>query len=386
MDEGGAEGPRDAPAAPAGWYPDPDNPRAQRYWDGAAWAPPPPPPPPAEAPETRLFDRYPPGVEPRSEAFERLARQPSTFWFGALAAVLMVVGALGTWATALGVVSVAGTRGEDGWFVVGAGVVGLVALWSRMLHNSVAPAVIAVLCGVAGGLVSGIDLHKLASVGTTNFLGTQLRLVHPEWGIYLALGASVALVGFALALSVTRPRSAGSAALNTAIVLVAVGTVVAISQIGVEHGQAATSEGEGSPASSSTQNTEASTSTTSAPTSITSEDVQPLLKRYEAAYSSKSVTQLEGLFVPSFTRHNGTHAAENREEALATYRMQFSQLQSPMYSLSNVQINAGTGEATASASYSITSQNGTVGGIIAFHVVPNGSGLGIDQITIHPRP
>ena len=48
-------------SAPAGWYPDPENPGQQRYWDGTAWseatqpapftAPPPPPtgsyPPPA---------------------------------------------------------------------------------------------------------------------------------------------------------------------------------------------------------------------------------------------------------------------------------------------------------------------------------------------------
>ncbi len=184
----------------------------------------------------------------------------------------------------------------------------------------------------------------------------------------------------------TRPPPSGSTAISTAIVLVAVGTVVAISHVGVERSQAAASEGETSPASSSTQNTEAATSTTNASPSITSEDVQPLLKRYEAAYSSKSITQLEALFAPSLTRDNGTHPAEDRGEALATYRTQFRQLQSPTYSLTNVQTTPGAGEATASASYSITSQNGTVGGTIAFHVVPNGGGLAFDQITIHPRP
>ena len=30
-------------AAPAGWYPDPDNSGARRYWDGAQWAPAPAP-------------------------------------------------------------------------------------------------------------------------------------------------------------------------------------------------------------------------------------------------------------------------------------------------------------------------------------------------------
>jgi Domain of unknown function (DUF4389)/Protein of unknown function (DUF2510) len=44
---------------PAGWYPDPQDPRSIRYWDGVAWteqrapfpqAPPPPPPPPSTGP------------------------------------------------------------------------------------------------------------------------------------------------------------------------------------------------------------------------------------------------------------------------------------------------------------------------------------------------
>ena len=45
------------PETPAGWYPDPQDPRYVRYWNGAAWtdqlAPrppdPPPPPPPISA-------------------------------------------------------------------------------------------------------------------------------------------------------------------------------------------------------------------------------------------------------------------------------------------------------------------------------------------------
>ncbi len=38
------------PQAPAGWYPDPENPTQPRYWTGTAWAAPGPPPP------------YPPGI------------------------------------------------------------------------------------------------------------------------------------------------------------------------------------------------------------------------------------------------------------------------------------------------------------------------------------
>jgi hypothetical protein len=74
-------------------------------------------------------------------------------------------------------------------------------------------------------------------------------------------------------------------------------------------------------------------------------------------------------------------AAEDRDEALATYRKQFSELQNPTYSLSGVRITPGTGDATASRTYCITSQNGTVGGSITFHVVTGASGLAIDDIT-----
>jgi hypothetical protein len=67
--------------------------------------------------------------------------------------------------------------------------------------------------------------------------------------------------------------------------------------------------------------------------SVSSEEVQHLLSKYEAAYSAESASELEALFAPGLTRQNGAHAAENREEALATYRKQFSELQHPTYSL-----------------------------------------------------
>ena len=86
---------------------------------------------------------------PRNEAFDRLAQQPAFFWLGILTGALMIIGTLGTWATALGIVSISGTRG-DGWLVVAAAVVGLAALWSRVLRESAGSAVLAMLCGVAG--------------------------------------------------------------------------------------------------------------------------------------------------------------------------------------------------------------------------------------------
>jgi hypothetical protein len=52
------------------------------------------------------------GGQPRqSPAFQRFAEQPGIFWGAILACVGMGIGAVGTWATALGIISVAGTNG-----------------------------------------------------------------------------------------------------------------------------------------------------------------------------------------------------------------------------------------------------------------------------------
>jgi hypothetical protein len=263
---------------------------------------------------------------------------------------------------------------------------GLAAVWSRMLRESLSAAIAAVICGLIGAVVSGIDLHKLARAGasSSSFFGRQVQLVQVEWGIYLAVGASVAFVGFVLVMAALAPRRRTGPASSTLVVLIAVAAVVAISQVGVEKSQA-TSKGRG-PSAISTPSTETATTTSSTAASVTTEDVQHLLSKYEAAYSSESTTELEAFFAPGLTRQNGTHAVENREESLATYRKQFSELQHPTYSLSGMSITPGNGEASASGSYSITSQYGTVSGTITFHVVPNGGGQAIDKITIQPHP
>lgn len=56
----------DGAQAAAGWYPDPENPGQQRYWDGSAWgpagaAPPPPPltPPPVAPPPGYGYGQVP---------------------------------------------------------------------------------------------------------------------------------------------------------------------------------------------------------------------------------------------------------------------------------------------------------------------------------------
>jgi hypothetical protein len=226
----------DAPHAPPGWYPDPERAGAQRYWDGHAWADPPteplaslqPPVAPAQGPQRE---------DQRPDALNRLARQFSVFWLAALSCALMIVGGLGTWATALAVISISGTRG-DGWIAVAAAAASLCALWAWAMRPRAWLMIAAALFGAGSAVAVGIDLHKIAGIGSTSFFGKQVQLVHPAWGIYLAMGASVALAGFALATAGLgppddsgRPRDL-NAGIALATIIVAIGAVVAVTHLG----------------------------------------------------------------------------------------------------------------------------------------------------------
>jgi hypothetical protein len=136
---------------------------------------------------------------PRNRTFDLLAQQRAPFWLALVAAAVMVIGALGSWATALNIVSVSGTRG-DGWLVIGAALIGVASLWGCVRRRSLALGSLAVLCGIAGAAVSVIDLNKLLSVKSVNFFGQQLSLMQPGWGIYADVGASVAFAALVGAL------------------------------------------------------------------------------------------------------------------------------------------------------------------------------------------
>jgi len=131
-----------------------------------------------------------------------------------------------------------------------------------------------------------------------------------------------------------------------------------------------------------------STPTESTPTATTptveSSQVEQVLREYKQDYSNEDVESLKGLFAEDLERHDGSKAPENLTAALATYEHQFGELEKPTYSLSETNVEPGSGEASATAQYSITSQNGTVTGSITFHLVEQDEKLLIDKLTIEP--
>jgi hypothetical protein len=99
----------------------------------------------------------------------------------------MIAGAVGPWAKVL-FVTIHGTDdSKDGWIVVGAAAVAVVALLLTMLMRRRWLAVLPVLAGAAAAATAVYDISDINSFGGRGFVST-------EWGIYLALAGSIALV------------------------------------------------------------------------------------------------------------------------------------------------------------------------------------------------
>jgi Protein of unknown function (DUF2510) len=146
-------------------------------------------------------------------------RNGPVFWWGISSCAAMAIGAIGPWATVLGM-SVRGVDGNlDGWLILGLAAVGLLATVTGPRL-----ALLSLLTGIAGVGITLYDRHNIDSaISHAGALGAAVASV--GWGLDLALIASASLA-IQAAISGTRSQSAGATIGSTAP---ATGTVLAAS-------------------------------------------------------------------------------------------------------------------------------------------------------------
>ncbi|HEX5621640.1 MAG TPA: hypothetical protein VFX51_24660 [Solirubrobacteraceae bacterium] len=139
-----------------------------------------------------------------------IGSRPAIFWMTAVSAVLMVVGGFGPWATALGV-TISGTDGGDGWFLIIPGLLALGLLFVQVSRPSARwPMILVLLLGALGALVAGIDLNDINNLGGQDAFFDDA--IDTGWALYLSLFASLALGCCAVSALVRRPYLAAATA------------------------------------------------------------------------------------------------------------------------------------------------------------------------------
>lgn len=156
------------PSVPAGWYVDPDDPRQQRYWDGARWS-----------------DQ----IAPRPEGQPDPPSRSTARTVSLLSCVGLVIGAWAPWATTV-LVSASGTDG-DGKYT---GLFGLIAGIVLFNYSGRRPGWLTAV-GVFAILSLLVALDNISNVSsyTTNFFGEDVHVVSVGWGLWLTALSSLTL-------------------------------------------------------------------------------------------------------------------------------------------------------------------------------------------------
>jgi hypothetical protein len=134
--------------------------------------------------------------------------EPVCFWLAVASALGVIVGAVGPWTTAWGVVPVSGT-GMHGWREVAVGVVALALLAVHRRRGRALELLLVAVTGAIGASGAAVALSKINANDTLSVLGFHYTFLDPAWGIYLVLGSAIVLVGCASTLlwrSVRRRR------------------------------------------------------------------------------------------------------------------------------------------------------------------------------------
>jgi hypothetical protein len=180
-----------------GWYPDPNAPRQQRWWDGQQWTD-----------HTSAAPRAAAAAPARDKGPYPGARVVVAV-VAAVCLLLMIVGSVGTWASveSTGPIHVTATKNGtdgDGVIIIVLAVLALTPLAMWALRVGPPPLRVA-LAGVVGffalvavvvAVVDVIDIDNTADVPT--ILSTTLA-VSSGWGLWLVLLASIGLLASQLA-------------------------------------------------------------------------------------------------------------------------------------------------------------------------------------------
>lgn len=181
--------PTTAPAA--GWYPDPEAPGSQRYWNGESWS----------------ESRAPLGGEPMAASEPAATADPASPAFRVIVggAVATLIGAGGPWVTS-GLFSKAGIEGDGVITLAIAAIVGLMAfLATRRPNKWLAPA--AIVGGALILVVGIIDILDIRDSASPDGLFGGID-VSVGWGLYLTVIAGVILIAGGVLLRRQTPQPA----------------------------------------------------------------------------------------------------------------------------------------------------------------------------------
>ncbi len=177
----------------AGWYRDPKG-RDERWWDGESWT--------DHRREGETVTAQAPGNDVANRIVGVLAEQPRQFWMMGLAILGIIVGSFGPWVTNA-LVSQSGMDVDGIWFILGA-LSALGSLWAFAKTRARGALVWPLLVGL---FVAGDSIRVLSEISdndTAQLLGRTIDIAEPGWGIYLTLGAGVAMVVLSAVLAFRR--------------------------------------------------------------------------------------------------------------------------------------------------------------------------------------
>jgi hypothetical protein len=121
----------------------------------------------------------------------------------------VVVGTLGTWATAL-FITISGLDTGDGKVVAVVGAIALCVTLAAVFRGKPRPRVAMTLAGIAGLITAAICIYDVSQLSQeTDWFGESVQISSAGWGLWLSLLASVGLAGYS-AFAFVQARRAGA--------------------------------------------------------------------------------------------------------------------------------------------------------------------------------